>query len=244
MGAPPDLPMDRASLHAAYAGGVSPAAIVALVHRRLASLDDPGIFIHLIGEADARAAAMALPAFDPGRFPLWGLPVAVKDNIDVAGLPTTAGCPAFAYVPGESAPAAQLLRDAGAILIGKTNLDQFATGLVGVRTPYPVPRNAYDAARDAGARHRHRRFGPRAGGAEQHRRAEAVAWRGFHARRRAGLPHARLRFRLRAERGRCLGRVRRHRRRGRGRSVLAPDRSRCDGADPPRRRPGFGAARR
>jgi allophanate hydrolase len=150
MGAPPDLPMDRASLHAAYAGGVSPGDVVALVHRRLASLGDPGIFIHLIAQADAREAAAALPAFDPARFPLWGLPVAVKDNIDVAGLPTTAGCPAFAYVPGETAPAAQRLLDAGAILIGKTNLDQFATGLVGVRTPYPVPRNAYDAMRVPG----------------------------------------------------------------------------------------------
>jgi allophanate hydrolase len=68
--------------------------------------------------------------------PLAGVPFAVKDNIDVAGMPTTAGCPAFAYWPDETAPVVQRLLDAGAILIGKTNLDQFATGLVGTRSPY------------------------------------------------------------------------------------------------------------
>ena len=80
------------------------------------------------------------------RKPLYGVPFAVKDNIDVAGLPTTAGCPEYAYTPTASAPAVDRLIDAGAILIGKTNLDQFATGLVGARTPYPVPRNALDPA--------------------------------------------------------------------------------------------------
>ena len=74
------------------------------------------------------------------------MPFAVKDNIDVAGLPTTAACPAFAYTPKASAAAVARLLAAGAMLIGKTNLDQFATGLVGVRTPYPVPRNAIDPA--------------------------------------------------------------------------------------------------
>ena len=72
------------------------------------------------------------------------IPFAVKDNIDVAGLPTTAACPDYAYVPERSAPVVERLLAAGAILIGKTNLDQFATGLVGVRTPYPVPKNALD----------------------------------------------------------------------------------------------------
>ncbi|HYF54271.1 MAG TPA: allophanate hydrolase, partial [Salinarimonas sp.] len=78
--------------------------------------------------------------------PLYGLPFAVKDNIDVAGLPTTAACPDFAHVAGASAPAVERLVAAGAILVGKTNLDQFATGLVGVRSPYPPPRNAFDPA--------------------------------------------------------------------------------------------------
>jgi allophanate hydrolase len=151
MTADADLSLDRASLHAAYAAGrLRPEAVIALVHRRIAALADPGIFIHLVPEAEARAAAAALPAFDPVRFPLWGLPVAVKDNIDVAGLPTTAACPAFARVPADSAPAVAKLLAAGAVILGKTNLDQFATGLVGVRTPYPVPRNAFDPARVPG----------------------------------------------------------------------------------------------
>src|SRR5258705_247717 len=73
--------------------------------------------------------------------PIHGIPVAVKDNIDVAGLPTTAGCPAFSYLPSHDATCVARLRAAGAILIGKTNLDQFATGLVGVRSPYGIPKN-------------------------------------------------------------------------------------------------------
>ncbi|HEY3620907.1 MAG TPA: allophanate hydrolase, partial [Roseiarcus sp.] len=77
--------------------------------------------------------------------PLYGVPFVVKDNIDVAGLPTTAACPAFAHRPVKSAFVVERLEDAGAIVIGKTNLDQFATGLVGVRSPYGVPRNALRA---------------------------------------------------------------------------------------------------
>ncbi len=68
----------------------------------------------------------------------------MKDNIDVAGLPTTAACPAFSYQPAHDATAVARLRAAGAIVIGKTNLDQFATGLVGVRSPYGVPRNTFN----------------------------------------------------------------------------------------------------
>ncbi|WP_398478187.1 allophanate hydrolase [Tardiphaga sp.] len=133
-----------AQLHAAYADGLSPKQTVADVYRRIAAVDDPGIFIALVSEDAARAAAEALPPFDPAAYPLWGIPFAVKDNIDVGGIPTTAACPEFAYTPPETAFAVQKLLDAGAILIGKTNLDQFATGLVGVRSPYPIPRNAID----------------------------------------------------------------------------------------------------
>jgi allophanate hydrolase len=136
---------DLVRLHAAYAAGADPADVVATAYRRLAAADDRGIFISLVEESAAIAAARALLAFDPAAMPLWGVPFAVKDNIDVAGIPTTAGCPDFAYVPDESAPVVARLIAAGAILIGKTNLDQFAAGLVGVRTPYPVPRNAIDA---------------------------------------------------------------------------------------------------
>ncbi len=134
------------ALHAAYEGGLDPRAVVAGAYRRIAEIDDPGIFLALVPEAEALAAADALGAFDPQAKPLWGVPFAVKDNIDVAGLPTTAACPDFAFTPTETAAAVARLLAAGAILIGKTNLDQFATGLVGVRTPYPVPRNAIDPA--------------------------------------------------------------------------------------------------
>ncbi len=134
------------ALHAAYAAGLSPEAVVAETYRRIAAADDPGIFLALVPEAELRAAARALGSFDPETKPLWGVPFAVKDNVDVAGLPTTAACPDFAFTPQASAPAVERLLAAGALLVGKTNLDQFATGLVGVRTPYPVPRNAIDPA--------------------------------------------------------------------------------------------------
>ncbi len=141
-----DFDFDIGALHAAYAAGADPAATAAEVYRRIAAAADPGIFLALVDEKAATAAARALPPFDATAYPLWGVPFAVKDNIDVAGLPTTAACPEFAYVPKASAPVVARLLAAGAILIGKTNLDQFAAGLVGMRTPYPVPKNAFDPA--------------------------------------------------------------------------------------------------
>ena len=111
---------------------------------------DPAIWISKAAEKDLHARAETLEAEGPLGRPLWGLPFAVKDNIDVAGLPTTAACPEFTYTPSTSAPAVQRLLDAGALLIGKTNLDQFATGLVGVRSPYGIPRNLFDATRVPG----------------------------------------------------------------------------------------------
>ncbi|MDQ0455803.1 allophanate hydrolase [Rhizobium paknamense] len=133
---------DKASLHAAYAGGFTPAQMVEEVFSRLEAVGDPGIFITLADKQALLAEAQALGSFDPVEKPLWGLPFAVKDNIDVAGLPTTAACPDFTTVPAKDATVVRLLKAAGALVIGKTNLDQFATGLVGVRSPYPVPRNA------------------------------------------------------------------------------------------------------
>jgi allophanate hydrolase len=123
------------------AGTLSPAQTVARSFQRIRDHDDPAIFISLRDEAQALAEAKALSADDAAQLPLYGIPVAVKDNIDVAGLPTTAACPAFAYSPAHDATSVARLRAAGAIIIGKTNLDQFATGLVGVRSPYGIPRN-------------------------------------------------------------------------------------------------------
>jgi allophanate hydrolase len=138
------LGFDRHRLHRAYAQGLDAGAVFAECRRRIRAVGDPGIFLHELSSDEIATAVAALPPFDPDRHPLWGLPFAVKDNIDVAGAPTTAGCPAFAYLPTADAPVVARLRAAGAIPVGKTNLDQFATGLVGVRTPYPVPRNALD----------------------------------------------------------------------------------------------------
>lgn len=137
---------DIGALHAAYAAGLSPAEVMAEALRRVEAAGDPGIFLHLRGAEALQAEAAALPPFDPVAMPLWGVPFAVKDNIDLGGAPTTAACPAYAYTPAEDAFVVAALRAAGAIPLGKTNLDQFATGLVGVRTPYPVPLNAIDPA--------------------------------------------------------------------------------------------------
>ena len=118
-------------------GVVTPAETIRRCYKRIRALDDPGIFITLRDEAEAIAEAQALK--DKNDF--YGVPVVVKDNIDVAGMPTTAACPAFAYQAEDDAEVVRRLKCSGAIVIGKTNLDQFATGLVGVRTPYPAPRN-------------------------------------------------------------------------------------------------------
>jgi allophanate hydrolase len=99
------------------------------------------VFISLRDEKDALAEAEALTKKDAAQLPLLGVPVAVKDNIDAQGMPTTAACPAFSYSPAHDSTAVAKLRAAGAIIIGKTNLDQFATGLVGVRSPYGIPVN-------------------------------------------------------------------------------------------------------
>ena len=144
---------DRASLADAYDAGLDPRDLVAEIERRIAAHADPALFLARPDRATLEARAAALAGLDAGaraRLPLYGIPFAVKDNIDVAGLPTTAACPAFAYTPERSATVVDRLEAAGAIVIGKTNLDQFATGLVGVRSPYGVPRNSFDPARIPG----------------------------------------------------------------------------------------------
>ena len=123
------------------AGTTTPAKTVARSYQRIRDYNDPAVFISLRDERDALAEAESLSAKDPATLPLLGVPVAVKDNIDALGFPTTAACPAFSYSPTHDSTAVAKLRAAGAIIIGKTNLDQFATGLVGVRSPYGIPIN-------------------------------------------------------------------------------------------------------
>ena len=129
--------------------GATPSGCVADVLARIEAVDRPEIWISRVDAGVLAAQAMHLERELAllgdavlARYPLFGLPFAVKDNIDVAGLPTTAACPAFSCVPEVSAHVVQRLQQAGALLIGKTNLDQFATGLVGVRSPYGAVRNA------------------------------------------------------------------------------------------------------
>ena len=124
---------------------ISPVTAVHQALAALAAYDDPATFISLKPEAALLAEAAALEAAGPSGKPLYGLIFAVKDNIDATGLPTTAACPDFAYTPAGSAFVVARLEAAGAIVLGKTNLDQFATGLVGVRSPYGVPRNVQRA---------------------------------------------------------------------------------------------------
>src|SRR6202795_5006078 len=126
-------------------GALKPEDIVARSFARIRRHGDPAIFIALREEAEVVAEAKALARDGDMSLPLYGVPVAVKDNIDVKGLPTTAACPAFAYRPAADATAVARLKRVGAIVIGKNNLDQFATGLVGVRSPYGIPRNLFDA---------------------------------------------------------------------------------------------------
>ena len=136
-----------ARLQEGYATGrYTPLDVIEEVDRRIETADDGNVWILRFSreEMEPRATELAKRKASAATLPLYGVPFAVKDNIDVEGLPTTAGCPDFSYVARRTAPVVQRLLDAGCILVGKTNLDQFATGLTGARSPYGIPKNPYN----------------------------------------------------------------------------------------------------
>jgi allophanate hydrolase len=137
--------MDIQSLHKMYAsGGSTPETTINAIYDRIDREGLHPIWISLVPRERAIERAKSLQSEESQKLPLYGIPFAVKDNIDVAGLPTTAGCAEYAYTPSESAPVVALLEAAGAILVGKTNMDQFATGLVGTRTPYGICSSVFN----------------------------------------------------------------------------------------------------
>jgi allophanate hydrolase len=137
------LNLSLPTLRAQYlAGSLTPRQLIAQLLPLLEAEDQHSIWISRLDPSMLFAYADALADRDPATLPLYGIPFAIKDNIDLAGLPTTAGCPAYSYAPAHHASVVQRLINAGAIPIGKTNLDQFATGLVGTRSPYGAVRNA------------------------------------------------------------------------------------------------------
>ena len=136
--------LDLNTLRAGYREGkFSPVDVVREIHQRLRKPGESPLWIHQIPEDVIVARAESLGGFRED-LPLYGIPFAIKDNIDLARVPTTAGCPAFAYTPDRSATVVERLIATGAIPIGKTNLDQFATGLVGTRSPYGACSSVFD----------------------------------------------------------------------------------------------------
>ncbi len=133
--------LDLARLRGAYlSGALRPRDVIADILARIERRGDDKVWIDRVPREALEARAAELESRSATELPLYGIPFAIKDNIDLAGRPTTAACPAFAYTPGSSATVVQRLVDAGAIALGKTNLDQFATGLVGTRSPYGALR--------------------------------------------------------------------------------------------------------
>lgn len=128
-----------------HAGGSgSPTKTAARVADAIAARGDDGTWLSVVPREQLIAAAEEIEKRKGARtLPLYGVPFGVKDSIDVEGVPTTLSCPDYAYVASTTAPAVRRLLDAGALYVGKTNLDQFATGLNGTRTPYTVPRSVY-----------------------------------------------------------------------------------------------------
>ncbi|MFA7555662.1 MAG: allophanate hydrolase [Spongiibacteraceae bacterium] len=140
-----ELDMGFTALRNAYkAGTVTPESVMAGIRERAADYKEYNIWIHLLTEMEQAFWLNKLKDKDLASHPLWGIPFAIKDNIDLEGIPTTAGCVEFAFTPTKSAKVVQQLIDAGAIPVGKTNLDQFATGLNGTRSPMGACHNSFN----------------------------------------------------------------------------------------------------
>jgi allophanate hydrolase len=140
-----DGSLDFQTLRLAYASGaLTPRDVISAVYDRIAGRGEDQVWIHLVPREEALAVCDRVMRSLPRAAPLWGLPCAIKDNIDVPGLPSTSGFPPSRQIAKTTGPAVTHLLDAGAIVIGKTNMDQLAIGLVGVRSPYGVPRNVFD----------------------------------------------------------------------------------------------------
>lgn len=132
-----------ANLHSLYRRGeANPASVMAGIRERSEACTSDNIWIHLLSVEEQQGYLQRLEGEGPDSLPLFGVPFAIKDNIDLAGIPTTAACRQYAYTPTTSSTVVQRLIDAGAIPVGKANLDQFATGLVGTRSPYGATRNS------------------------------------------------------------------------------------------------------
>ncbi|KAB5513332.1 putative glutamyl-tRNA amidotransferase subunit A [Coniochaeta sp. 2T2.1] len=151
---PPTPSLTIAALHSGYASGAfTPEDVIHTIYDRIDAYPDKAVWIHLIPRQqaldDAERLTSSLHASSSVSLtplpPLYGIPFSVKDSIDVFPYPTTLACPTFAFVPDRTAPCVQRILDAGGIFIGKTNLDQFATGLSGHRSPYGTPRCVFDA---------------------------------------------------------------------------------------------------
>ena len=135
-----------ALLNAYRSGEITPRALVEWLIEAQRQPDTHNVWISSVGASDLRRRAEELEELSPDSLPLYGIPFAIKDNIDFESLPTTAACPAFSHTPAGSAHVVQRLVDAGAIVLGKTNMDQFATGLVGTRSPHGACLNSVNPA--------------------------------------------------------------------------------------------------
>ncbi len=141
------MDLSISTLRRRYASGEStPRSLIESLLPALEAEDAHRVWISRLTRDRLLAYANALEGKDPSAMPLYGIPFVIKDNIDLVDLPTTAACPAYSYAPARSATVVQRLINAGAIPLGKTNLDQFATGLVGARSPYGTCRNSFDPA--------------------------------------------------------------------------------------------------